>query len=162
MEISLFSGIEGLARIGDTESIVRGRSKHMFKSTTVDPEMKGIGFEKILELNEIGVKLYFRHSIIALIEIQDPFQGIIIGKKTRLFPFSIATGEGWEETLIKEFGRPDQHSTGGRFSSQAFYYQWGDVAFNRMGPNQLAIYRDPNVLKFRQKNFGRTLKLFAQ
>jgi hypothetical protein len=37
------------------------------------------------------------------------------------------------------------------------FYPWGDISYNRMGTNELAIYRDPSISSFRQKHFGRDL-----
>ncbi|MBI4404342.1 MAG: hypothetical protein HY537_09290 [Deltaproteobacteria bacterium] len=161
LEINLYGGIDQVARLGDTESKVLQRAAWAERKTVTPPqETAEYSFGPVYFFPDAGMRVYFRFGYVALIEVQEPFNGPVHGKKLRLFSFSTAPGDSWEETLRKEFGPPNLHADGGRLGSQALFYSWGDIAFNRMGPNQVALYRDPAVLKYRQKYFGRVVTLF--
>ncbi|MEZ4751246.1 MAG: hypothetical protein R3B54_11690 [Bdellovibrionota bacterium] len=71
MYINLYSGIADVAYLGEHESQVLGR-KWQFKEVAVssDASAKNLGVEKIVELPEIGVKLYFKRQLVTLIEIR--------------------------------------------------------------------------------------------
>ncbi|MCB0405167.1 MAG: hypothetical protein KDD51_10300 [Bdellovibrionales bacterium] len=162
MYINLYSGIADVAYLGEHESQVLGR-KWRFKEVAVpsDALATALGVEKIVEMPEIGVKVYFRRQLVTLIEIQDPFPGYLLGRNDPLFSFSLARQDSWREDLIRQLGKPVQEATGGRLGSHALFYRWGDIAFNRMGPNQVALYRLPDVIPYREKNFGRVIKFFT-
>lgn len=162
MYINLYSGIADVAYLGEHESQVM-RRKWRFNEVAVssDSSAKNLGVERIVEMPEIGVKVYFKRQLVTLIEIQDPFPGYILGRNDPLFSFSLARQDSWREDLIRQLGKPVQEATGGRLGSHALFYRWGDIAFNRMGPNQVALYRIPDVIPYREKNFGRVIKFFA-
>ncbi len=164
LEVNLYSGVPEFAKLGDSEGQLLDRSKKIKPEITdltrkITSEDK-LSFTKILTFKPLGMRVYFRHGRVALIELQEPFRGAIQGKKLQVFSFATPTGGSWEETLIKEFGNPVVRASGGRFGSEAFFYSWGDISFNRMGPNELAIYRDTDLSAFRQKAFGRDVKFF--
>lgn len=162
MEINLYSGIDSVAQLGDTEAQVLSRARSKPEIETSTPEAQAQGFQQIFNFRELGVRVYFRTGYVALIEVQEPFKGSIVGKKLRLFTFTLPPGESWEAVLVKELGTPQNRAEGGRLGSNALMYAWGDIAFNRMGPNELALYRESNAAKFREKNFGRVVRFFGE
>ena len=164
MEVNLFAGIEKLAKLGDNEEMVIKRTAWT-KVKTIEvsiPDQREFGFSKILHIPDAGARVYLRYGYTSLILLQEPFHGNILGKKFKVFTFSIPGGNTWEEALVKELGAPTSKGDGGRFGSESLMYSWGDIAFNRMGPNELALYRDQTMAKFRQKNFGRVVQFFSQ
>ena len=69
---------------------------------------------------------------------------------------------GWEEYLVRELGDPVLRASGGTFGSEALFYAWGDISYNHSGPNEIAIYKDPDIITYRQSNFGRDMRLFKK
>lgn len=162
LEINLFVGIDRLARLNDSEKAVEASSLLTPKRFNLDPgsELASMRFTHGVSFEEAGLRVYFRNGRVVLIEVQEPFRGSIHGRKLNLFPLMKAPQSSWEETLLREFGQPLTHATGGRFGSEALFYAWGDISFNGAGPNQIALYRDLRIANYRQKNFGRVLELF--
>lgn len=162
LELSLYSGIRQLVNIGDTEEKVLSRStwKPERVDMTNDPGVDRVKFSHMLFFKEIGTRAYFRNGRVALIEVQDPFQGVVQGKKLSVFKMSSSAPSSWDQIIIGELGSPNSRAGGGTFGSEALYYSWGDVAFNGNGLNEIAIYRDPEIAKFRQTTFGRKINLF--
>lgn len=164
MEVNLYSGVQDFAKIGDSEGSIVERAKK-WNAEIVDLGKPAVGeerlaFTKYYHFKDLGMKLYYRNTRVALIELQEPFRGNIQGKRLKVFSFAPPSGSTWEELLVKEFGAPVVKASGGRFGAEAFFYSWGDISFNRMGPNELALYRDPEISNYRQKNFGRDVKFF--
>ncbi len=164
MELNLYSGVHKVARLGDSEGAVLEKVKvwdpQVFDIARQSTEEQ-INFNKALLIKKLGMRLYFRKSRLVLIELQEPFRGNIQGKRLGLFSFSLPAGSSsWESSLIKEFGTPNARASGGRFGAESFFYSWGDISFNRMGPNEVGIYREKDIANFRQKNFGRDVKFF--
>jgi hypothetical protein len=162
MELSLYSGIRQLVNINETEEKVLERAP--YKPERVDlsaePGVDRIKFTHLLFFKEVGVRAYFRNGRVALIEVQDPFNGRVQGHKLNIFSLSNADPHHWDQLLMAELGTPNARMGGGTFGSEALYYSWGDIAFNAKGPNELAIYRDPSIAIYRQTNFGRKIKIF--
>ncbi len=163
LELSLHTGIRQLVNIGDTEEKVMERSRQ-WKPERVDlsqdPGVERVKFSHMLFFKEIGTRAYFRNGRVALIEVQDPFVGVIQGKKLEVFKLAKSAPAPWDQVLIGELGEPTMRAGGGNFGSEALYYGWGDVSFNANGPNEIAIYRDPEIVKYRQTNFGRKINIF--
>lgn len=163
-EVNLYSGIPEFAKLGDSEETLKDRTKRL------EPEISELpprtvasdqpNFTKVYYFRDYGLRAFFQAARVALIQLQDPFRGTIQGKKLQIFSFAPPEGASWEDLLIREFGTPVVKASGGRFGSEGFFYSWGDISFNRMGPNELAIYRDSLISNFRQKNFGRDVKFF--
>ncbi len=162
LELSLYSGIRQLVNINDTEEKILERSPWKPERTDLsqDPGVERIKFTHVLFFKEIGTRAYFRNGRVALIEVQDPFQGVIQGKKLFVFRLAPADPDHWSNILMAELGSPQMRMGGGKFGSEALYYSWGDISFNAQGPNEIAIYRDPEIIKFRQTTFGRKIKIF--
>lgn len=161
MEVSLYTGIDSVARMDESESSVSARTQFSpEKFEVADSELLALKFTSGVHFKDVGVKAYFRNGRVALIEVQEPFAGIVQGKKYQLFPFLSSNGKTWQETITREFGIASNHSDGGRFGSESLFYGWGDISYNGMGPNQLALYRDPEIAKYRMKNFGRVIKFW--
>lgn len=164
LELSLHTGIRQLVNIGDSEEKVMERSRSQWKpervDLTQDPGVERVKFSHMLFFKEIGTRAYFRNGRVALIEVQDPFLGVVQGKKLEVFKLAKSAAAPWDQVLIGELGEPTMRAGGGNFGSEALYYGWGDVSFNANGPNEIAIYRDPEIVKFRQTNFGRKINLF--
>ena len=166
LDVNLYSGVPEFAKLGDSEGQLIERSKKIKPEITDIPRQVSatgedrLSFNKIFFYKPVGMRVYMRHGRVALIELQEPFRGSIQGKKLQVFSFAAPSGESWEDALVKEFGNPVVRASGGRFGSEAFFYSWGDVSFNRMGPNELAIYRDNDLSNLRQKSFGRDVKFF--
>ncbi len=161
--VNLHSGIPDIIRLGDTEAQLAERSKKYQRTkqeVKASPETAKIDFSHLYIYSEIGLRAYFRKNRVALIELQEPFRGTIHGRKLQLFSFAPPPGQSWEELLIREFGMPQARASGGKLGSEAMFYFWGDISFNRMGPNQLALYHDGDISSFRQTNFGRDMKFF--
>jgi len=163
MEINLFSGMPMVAKLGDSEK------QFLERATKFGPEKaevvrnsasEGIKLSGIYALKDYGMRVYLRNGRVAMIELQDPFRGGVVGKKVKVFNLSTSGNSPWEKILIREFGIPTVRAAGGRLSSEAFFYSWGDVSFNKMGPNEIALYRDWDLANLRQKSFGRNVKFF--
>jgi len=161
LELSLYTGIPGVARIGETYQQVTQNASFPWETYQIPPEpaYTKLGFTEAIVFKSVGTRVYFRRGGAALITAQEPFRGQIKSKNIRLFAFSVPVVADWEDLLLKELGQPDARASGGRFSSEGLYYSWGDISYNRMGPNEIALYRDTELAKFRMKNFGRELQL---
>jgi hypothetical protein len=162
IELSLFTGIPGIGRIGDSQKQIREGARYPFEemSLEADSELGKLGVGLAFVFKEIGTKIYFKRDSVILITAQEPFKGFVKGKKIKLFAFSTPPVKDWEDLLLKELGVPESRASGGRFGSESLFYGWGDISFNRMGPNELALYRNAEISKYRLKNFGRELQLF--
>lgn len=162
LQLSLHSGIEQVVRLNDTEEqmLARGGVKGTRSEIGPSTELGQLKFSYSYEFKEAGIRAYFRTGRVALIEIQDPFPGSIVGRRLAVFPFARREDKTWEESLLIEFGTPLEKSSGGRLSSDLLLYSWGDIAFNGLGPNQFAIYRDEDVASYRKRNFGRVIKFW--
>jgi hypothetical protein len=160
-EVSLFTGLSKVVKLGDPVSITLKQNPQGYEKISISDsdELKSLKIEEGLAYPGLGLKIYYRHSGAALILLQEPFAGKIRSKKIALFPFEPSPVGTWEEYLVKELGIPDFTVTGGRLNSKALFYPWGDISFNAMGPNQLALYRDNKIAKYREKNFGRELQI---
>ncbi len=167
MTIHLFSGIRNFVRLGDNESDVKRASQFTYvqESIQADPPRASLIAEKVSHLfyyKDLGTKAYFRDGRVVLIEIQEPFRGVILGKTLKFFQFEVRKDKTWSEALEREFGGPLARGEGGRFGAEALFYPWGDISFNRMGPNEIALYTDPAISQYRQRNFGREIRLFKK
>lgn len=165
LELSLYTGIRQLVNIGDTEEKVLSNTafrpqREEFTEADRAVAMDRPPFSHALYFKSIGTRAYLRNGKVALIEVQDPFKGVVQGKKIEVFKLQPAGPLPWDQALIVELGWPNSRASGGAFNSEALYYSWGDISFNASGPNEIAIYRDPEIVKFRQQRFGRKLKLF--
>ncbi len=158
-EVSLFTGISSLVKLGDTYPGVTKRIPYPFEKLPENEDLKALRLTQAIYYRDLGLRVYFRRTGAVLITLQEPFKGTLRTKKIPLFPFGPAPQGTWEEVLVKELGPPDFVVSGGRLNSKALFYSWGDISFNAMGPNQLALYRDPSVIKFREKNFGREVQV---
>ncbi len=161
LEVSLFSGVDTIVRLDDTESDTMSRTPERCESEpiAVDSPLAELKFTQLCEYKSLGIKAYYRFGRVALLELQEPFHGVVKGKNLRLFGLTRVAGKTWRDTLIQRFGAPGAESQGGRLSSQGLFYYWGDIAFNGQGPNQLALYRDQTIRTYRGQNFGRVLDL---
>ena len=164
MDVRPYSGIPAIARLGETLSQVTSRTTFPYVKVPLseDPSLEKLNFTEGLHFTTLGIHVYFRRMGVTLIVAQEPFRGVIANKKIKLFSFAVPPVENWETHLFKELGLPDTRASGGRFGSEILFYEWGDISYNRMGPNQIAIYRDPEIKTYRQTNFGRELSLFPQ
>lgn len=160
-EVSLFTGISGLLKLGDSSTKVTTAVSSPFEKLKLvqTKEVTQLQLSDVLFFKELGLKVYFRKNGAVLITLQEPFKGNVRTKNIALFPFGPCPTGDWESFLTKELGIPDFKLTGGRFNSVSLFYSWGDMSFNNNGPNELALYRDPQVRKYREKNFGRELHL---
>jgi hypothetical protein len=161
-ELSLYSGVIGVVTLGDSVETVQSHlpEKPALRSVA-GTELGKIEFNGMFDLTDQGMRIYFRRGRVALIEFQEPFKGTVRGKDLTLFPFSAPSTSNWEEFLIRKFGVPQQRVSGGRLGSKSLFYSWGDISYNGMGPNEIALYREPDVINYRQQNFGRVLKFFG-
>ncbi len=163
LEVNLHSGIKNLGNVGDPETEFLKNKKWTADRIELGKEVDGVQFSYALHFREIGTRIYFRRDRVALIEIQEPFQGTIQGQRNfKLFTFGPPPEKTWEAILLKEFGPPQTKASGGRFGAEALFYPWGDISYNNNGANELAIYRDPEISRFRQKNFGRDISFFSR
>ena len=162
IELSLYTGAPGIARLGESLSSVTSNTKYAYERHSIasDSPLGKLGFIEFIQMREVGSKVYFRRDGVGMILAQEPFRGIIKGKKVHLFSFSVPPVSNWESHLIKELGPPDARASGGRFGSEGLFYNWGDISYNRMGTNEVALYRNPELTKYRLTNFGRELQLF--
>jgi hypothetical protein len=162
MELSLYSGIRQVVNINETEekALERGTYKPERVDLSAEPGVDRVKFSHLLFYKEVGVRAYFRNGRVALIEVQDPFQGNVQGHRLPIFKLTNADPDHWDRMLIAELGVPNARMGGGNFGSEALYYSWGDISFNAKGPNEIAVYRDPEIAKYRQTSFGRKIKIF--
>lgn len=164
MLISRYSGVVGIAQIGDSEAAILSRVKWQSKKSPLPKNhaLTKIRFSHMVAFPESGIRAYFRNDKVALLEIQDPFLGEIQGTRLRVFLLTNTKQEKWEDVLQAELGRQPRARYGnGKLNSEAFFYDWGDIAFNASGPNEIAVYRDPEIAKYRQTNFGRKLEMWS-
>ena len=162
--INLSTGIQSLARLGESEAAVLQRTaawnqKKIPLSSLNQTDMPA--FNHVIFFPDFGTRVYFLRGLVALIEVQEPFQGGIVGKELSVFALKPPPGESWRGALIRQFGPPEYEVAGGRLRSRSLFYSWGDVAFNRMGPNELALHRNTKVKQYREKNFGRVIQFFS-
>jgi hypothetical protein len=162
LRLSFYAGISKVARMGDPESLVLKNTLFKAVPEPVDAasDLGKLGFTKIISFDEIGVRVFIRHSQVAMIEVHDHFPGVIEGKGNKPFGAPTPPEKGWEEALVQLYGFPQTRATGGRLGSAALFYSWGDISFNRVGPNEIALYQAPDIAAFRQKDFGQGLSLF--
>jgi hypothetical protein len=162
-DLSLYTGIRNIASLGDSESQMLQRSKRSSEKHLINDKegMDKLRISHYYSFKELGTVVYFRGGHVAMITAQEPFRGTIQGKSIKLFSFSPPPGKTWGETLSRELGEPTARASGGKFGAEALFYTWGDISYNKMGPNQIALYRDTDLSHYRLKNFGRDLKFFA-
>jgi hypothetical protein len=164
-EVSLFTGINPLIKLGDPQGVV-GKAMPLTGSKVDLSEFSDFPDCKIVDgliYKKLGITAYFNRSGAVLIILEEPFKGNIRSKKINLFALGPSPGAGtWSDFLNKELGSPDFVVTGGSLNSTGFFYSWGDISFNASGPNQVALYRDPAVRKYREKFFGRRLKILPE
>lgn len=157
--VSVYTGIPDLVRLGDPPSVTLRQIKKKSVEVPVESaELQELKIEKILHFPEVGLKVFYRGKKAVMILLKEPFHGILRTSNIKLFPFLFGPRGGWEKHLIKKLGKPQWIISGGKLNSKGLFYPWGDIAFNAMGPNQLALYRDTALFKFREKNFGRELQ----
>jgi len=164
-DVNLNSGIRGIASLGDSESQIQQRNKHLPAKTTVkeEPGLERLKFTHFYYIQEMGARVYFRNGRVELIAIQEPFRGAVQGTSLRVFSLTaLPEGKKWDSVLTRELGGPSSRASGGRFGSEALFYAWGDISFNRSGPNEIAIYREQDISRYRQKNFGRDITFFKK
>lgn len=164
LEVSLYAGIPALAKIGDSREAVkeRGRFSPSRALSSIDESLTKIGITDAFFYSKIGTRVYFRADHVVLIELQEPFRGIVKTSNLPIFPFALPPGNSWEELLVKDFGPPTNRVQGGRLASDSLFYNWGDISYNRMGPNQIALYRDTDIRKYRETSFGRVIEMWQQ
>lgn len=162
LALNLYTGIDQLVRLDDTPEQIAARSTLVAKRLDILPksELGQLKFTHAYHFEDVGVRAYIKHNRVALIEVQDPFKGQLVNRKVQLFPFTRIQDKTWEETLEKELGTPLDKSQGGRLSSELLVYSWGDISYNGLGPNEIAIYRDEEVSSYRKRNFGRVIKFW--
>lgn len=160
-EVSLYTGVGSLVKLGDPLSYTLKQIPKGFEKIPVSQseDLRDLKIEEGLIHRELGIKIYYRSSGAVLIILQEPFTGKIRAKKTTLFPFGPSPSGTWEQFLVRDIGIPDFTVSGGRLNSTGLFYSWGDISFNAMGPNQLALYRDSAIAKYREKNFGREIQI---
>ncbi len=146
-DLSLYSGIRGVASLGDSESqmLQRSRSRATKIPTNEEPGLEKLHLTHSYLFKDIGTSVYFRGGHVAMITAQEPFRGSVQGKTLKLFSFTAPTGKTWGDVLARELGEPLARASGGKFGSEALFYSWGDISYNRMGPNQIALYRDNDL-----------------
>ncbi len=160
LQINLYSGVVGIARLGDPESENSPSEwKCEREEIAPDSDLGGLNFTSTCHYRELGIQTYFRFGRLSLMEIQEPFHGIIRGMDFDLFSLGNVGGGTWHDALVRKFGAPVAEASGGRLSSEALFYDWGDIAYNGAGINQLSLYHEPKVRTYRNQNFGRVLDL---
>ena len=165
LDVNLFTGIPDRVRLGENETSVLNKMKGWQYQREEYAESSGAErslFSHSFEYRQLGIKVYFQRSQVILIELQDPFRGTIQSKKLAIFQLATPPDVSWEDYLSRQFGPPNQRVTGGRLGSASLFYGWGDISYNHTGPNEIALYRDPRILEYRQGNFGRVLRLFPE
>lgn len=165
MAINLDAGIRNFVSLSDNESDVIRSTKLSYVKEAVPVDTSGnslsaVQVSHLFYFKDLGTKVYFRSGKVVLIEMQEPFKGMVQGKNLKVFHFELLQDRTWVEVLTREFGSPVARGAGGRFGAEALFYGWGDVSFNRMGPNEIALYTDPAISIYRQRNFGREIRLF--
>ena len=161
MFVVLNSGIQDVAVIGDSQEQVM---KHIAERPDRAPASVFAGegaarFNEIWSYPDMGLRLYFLNKRVEMIELQQPFLGKVRGTLVKVFQFQRPQGVPWDEFVIRAFGTPAAKAAGGQFGSEALFYSWGDISFNSMGPNQVAIYKTPEIQTYRINNFGKTFQL---
>lgn len=166
MDINLYSGIRNFVRLGIPEDVLKKNTSFPAERVEIQSRSPAASLEQVevthyLDFRTVGTKVYFRQDRAVLIEIQDPFKGKIQGKNLDLFQMSKPEKGSWEASLERIFGGPVARASGGSFGEECLFYPWGDISYNRNGPSQLALYRDQSISRYRQKSFGRELRLFG-
>jgi hypothetical protein len=164
MELRLYTGIKDIARLGDSETEFTNHIKTLKsekKAPTNESKLDKIGFTQCYDLPESGILVCLRQGRVALVEVRPPFFGTVMGKNFKVFGFSIPSNKTWDQVLLRQFGDPVVKATGKGLGTEIYFYSWGDVTYNRLGPTEMAIYRDADVGNLRQKNTGKVMRLFS-
>ncbi len=164
MTVNLYSGIRDVAYIGELEEDVLKRPwDRKTISLEENASLRTIGILGGIDFEDLGVRIYFQRGLVKLIEVVQPFPGPILGDKFAFFSSVKPQNEEWRDFLIKRFGKPlDEALGGGLLKSRILIYAWGDIVYNRVGPTQLTLYRDPELQKLRRTTFAGELQLFNQ
>jgi len=151
-EVSLFTGISGIAQLGETYKSITENTKMPFTpiDVTEDSELLKAGVVYGIAFQTIGVKIYFKRTGSCLIVIHPPFRGSIKSKKIQLFEMVKPAQLNWEDLLAKELGQPQFEGTSGLFGGDIYYYSWGDIEVSRIGLRQLMLYRDRTISEYRR------------
>ena len=150
MAIHLYSGIRNFVSLGDGESDVRRLTKFSFAQEEIPlnpptTTLRTVDVSHLFFYKDLGTKVYFRKGRVVLIEVQEPFKGVVQGKNLKVFQFELRPDKTWAEILEREFGGALARGAGGRFGAEALFYGWGDISFNRNGPNEIAARARPNA-----------------
>ncbi len=161
-DLSLYSGVRNLVSLGDTEVQMHQRSdlEPERQPASAEPGVEKVGISHIYVFKDRGTRVYIKGGRAVWISMQEPFRGSIQGKKLKIFTFAAPGEKTWEEILVRELGEPSARAAGGRLGSEALFYPWGDISYNKMGPNELSLYRDQEIARMRLRNFGRDVKFF--
>jgi hypothetical protein len=164
LSVVLNYGIPDLVVLGDSEEQVR---KHIEAKPDRAPasqffEPGAFRINDVWSYGDMGLRLYFLNGRVEMIELQQPFLAKVRGTWVRVFQFERAQGTSWDEVIVKGFGTPKARAAGGQFGAEALFYSWGDITYNSMGPNQVALYKTPEIQAYRLNNFGKLLRLFQQ
>ncbi len=161
LEIHLPSGtVNGIVHLGQLDSEILEASKayepREWKLIPADLNYKQ--FTQVIEISTLGISVYLRNRRAALIVIGRPFKGQIANHSLPLFEFGKSKQGSWSRTLSQKFGEPQAKASGGSFNSEAHFYTWGDVTFNRNGLSEVALYRGNAISVHRQESFGKEIK----
>src|SRR4051812_39099986 len=72
IELSLFTGIPGVARLGDSPKMVNENALYTFTESKIEPEsdMGKLGILSVFTFKEIGARVYFKRDGAVMITAQ--------------------------------------------------------------------------------------------
>jgi hypothetical protein len=151
-EISLYTGITEIVKLGQTQKAITDNSKYKFTNLEIakNEEIKKSGIVSGIDFESKGITIFFKATGSTLIVLKPPFHGKIKGKNLQIFDTEKPSEMSWEDFVIKTFGQPEAKRNGGRIVGDVFYYAWGDVQFGPTGLRKLMLYRDKAIRNYRE------------
>lgn len=151
-EISLYTGISEIVKLGQTQKTITENSKYKFTNLEIakNEEIKKSGIVSGIDFESKGISIFFKATGSTLIVLKPPFQGVIKGKKVQVFDTEKPSELSWEDFVVKTFGQPEAKRNGGRIVGDVFYYSWGDIQFGPTGLRKLMLYRDKAIRNYRE------------
>ncbi len=160
-ELSLYTGVKDLVHLDQSYNEIT-RNK-IIPFTTIDTsnsqELRIAGLTSGLTFDTIGTIIYFKNTVSKLIVLTPPFKGLI-GKRIPIFDSTKPAQITWEEFITKEFGLPSAKKEIGGFDGDIFFYEWGDIEFNKSGFRKLHLYTDKSIKKYRELTKPKSTSLF--
>jgi len=162
LQVDLYSGVSEIALIGETQTeFDQHRRLILDRGPASSPGgLESVGVSQVFDYSNVGTRVFMKAGRVAMISMRRPFRGEIENKKMTLFETNRPRDKTWKEVLIEKLGNPIHEITAGIIGTSGLFYAWGDVAYNAMGPNEIALYRDYEIAKYRKDHLGEDVQIF--